>query len=146
MMSKDLAKDSNVGNKLHIIINDMVILEYDRSKPIPPEQHIQLDQMDLKMDAGILLGSDQIESPNTLQRAQYITNTLLSALFQEDYNLGTAMCTYLANRIPDLQQVKAIGKKNNLSVEFVFDRSLEKAQQEQKIEFYNPKENNKTTH
>ncbi len=146
MMSKDSSKNSNIENKLHIIINDTVILEYDRSKPIPSEQHSQLDQMDIRMDAGILLGSDQIESPNTLQRAQYITNSLLSALFQEDYNLGIAMCTYLANRIPDLQQVKAIGEKDDLSVEFIFDRSLEKAQQEQKIEFYNPKENNKTTH
>ncbi len=142
MMSKNLAKDSHIENKLHIIINDMVILEYDRNKPIPNEQHNQLDQMDIKMDVGILLGSDKIESPNTLQRAQYITNALFSALFQEDYNLGTAMCTYLANRIPDLQQVKAIGEKDNLSIEFVFDRSFEKAQQEQKIQFYNPKENN----
>ncbi len=140
MMSKE--------NKLHIIINDTVILEYDRNKTIPAEQYIHLDQMDKKMNLGITLGGDYIETPNTLQRAQYIANSLLSALFREDYNLGIAMCTYLANRIPDLQQVKAIGEKHDMSIEFIFDRSFEKAQQEQKIEFYNPNadSNGKITH
>jgi hypothetical protein len=128
----------NLDDKLHIIINDAVILEYDRNKPIPDIQHRYLNQMDATMNEGINLGSDNIENPNTLQRAQYVANSLIAALFKEDYNLGIALCTYLAQRIPDLQQVKAIGKKNDMSVEFIFDRSLEKAQQEQKIEFYNP--------
>lgn len=138
--------NKSTDKKLHIIINDTVILEYDRNKSIPDEQQNYLDKMDIKMDAGITLGSDKIEDPNTLQRAQYIANSLVSALFREDYNLGMAMCTYLANRIPDLQQVKAIGEKEDISVEFIFDRSLEKAQQEQKIEFYNPNSDNTTTH
>ncbi len=131
---------------LHIIINDTVLLEYDRNKPIPEEQHQYLDQMDAKMKGGITLGKDKIEAPNTLQRAQYIANSLISALFEEDYNLGIAMCTYLAQRIPDLQQVKAVGEKNEMSVEFIFDCSLEKSQQEQKIEFYNPNSSDKTKH
>ncbi|MCK5918717.1 MAG: hypothetical protein KAG34_09835 [Cocleimonas sp.] len=139
-------ENSKPDNMLHIIINDTVLLEYDRNKPIPEEQHQYLDKMDAKMNDGITLGKDNIEAPNTLQRAQYIANSLISALFEEDYNLGIAMCTYLAQRIPDLQQVKAVGEKNEISVEFIFDRSLEKAQQEQKIEFYNPNSSNKTKH
>lgn len=138
--------NANTDTKLHIIINDAVILEYDRSKPVPGKQRQYLDQMDTTMDQGINLGEDDIETPNTLQRAQYIANSLINALFKEDYNLGIAMCTYLALRIPDLQQVKAIGERNEISVEFIFDRSLEKAEQEQKIEFYNPNSSNKTTH
>jgi hypothetical protein len=138
--------NSNTDTKLHIIINDAVILEYDRTKPIPGKQRQYLDQMDATMDEGINLGADDIEEPNTLQRAQYIANSLLNALFKEDYNLGMAMCTYLAQRIPDLQQVKAIGEKNDMSVEFIFDRSLEKSKQEQKIEFYDPNSSDKTTH
>ncbi|MCK5814077.1 MAG: hypothetical protein KAH03_07450 [Cocleimonas sp.] len=137
---------NKTDRKLHIIVNDTAILAYDRKKLIPDEQQNYLDQMDKKMNAGITLGNDKIENPNTLQRAQYIANSLISALFREDYNLGMAMCTYLANRIPDLQQVKAIGEKDEMSVEFVFDRSLEKAQQEQKIEFYNPNSTDTTTH
>ena len=138
--------NDTTDNMLHIIINDTVLLEYDRNKPIPEEQHQYLDRMDTKMKTGILLGKDKIENPNTLQRAQYIANSLISALFEEDYNLGIAMCTYLAQRIPDLQQVKAAGEKNEISVEFIFDRSLEKSQQEQKIEFYNPNSTDKTKH
>lgn len=138
--------NSNTDTKLHIIINDAVILEYDRTKPIPGKQRQYLDHMDATMDEGINLGADDIEHPNTLQRAQYIANSLINALFKEDYNLGMAMCTYLAQRIPDLLQVKAIGEKSEMSVEFIFDRSLEKAKQEQKIEFYNPKSSDKTTH
>ena len=139
-------ENNNTDNMLHIIINDTVLLEYDRNKPIPEEQSKYLDKMDTKMQGGIILGKDRIEAPNTLQRAQYIANSLISALFEEDYNLGIAMCTYLAQRIPDLQQVKAAGEKNEISVEFIFDRSLEKSQQEQKIEFYNPNSSDKTKH
>jgi len=139
-------ENNNTDNMLHIIINDTVLLEYDRNKPIPEEQSKYLDKMDAKMQGGIILGKDRIEAPNTLQRAQYIANSLISALFEEDYNLGIAMCTYLAQRIPDLQQVKAAGEKNEISVEFIFDRSLEKSQQEQKIEFYNPNSSDKTKH
>lgn len=138
--------NSNLDDKLHIIINDAVILEYDRTKPIPGIQRRYLDQMDATMNEGINLGGDTIEEPNTLQRAQYVANSLIGALFKEDYNLGIALCTYLAQRIPDLQQVKAIGEKNDMSVEFIFDRSLEKSQQEQKIEFYDPNSSSKTRH
>ncbi len=129
---------SNSENKLHVIINDISILEFDRNKPLPGHQRRYLDQMDITMDAGIKLGKDNIENPNTLQRTQYVANSLVNALFEENYDLGIAMCTYLAKRIPDLLQVKAIGEKGDTSIELVFDRSLEKAQQEQAIEFFKP--------
>ncbi len=141
-----MTMEKSKSEMLHIIINDTVLLEYDRNKPIPEEQYKYLDQMDAKMKDGITLGKDKIDKPNTLQCAQYIANSLISALFEEDYNLGIALCTYLAQRIPDLQQVKAVGEKNEVSVEFIFDRSLEKSQQEQKIEFYNPNFSEKTKH
>ena len=129
---------SNSENKLHVIVNDISILEFDRNKPLPGHQRRYLDQMDITMDAGIKLGKDNIENPNTLQRTQYVANSLVNALFEENYDLGIAMCTYLAKRIPDLLQVKAIGEKGDTSIELVFDRSLEKAQQEQAIEFFKP--------
>ncbi len=137
---------SNSENKLHVIVNDISILEFDRSKPLPSHQRRYLDQMDITMDAGIKLGKDDIENPNTLQRAQYIANSLVNALFEENYDLGIAMCTYLAKRIPDLLQIKAIGEKGETSIELVFDRNLEKAQQEQTIEFFKPDDVNKTMH
>ncbi|HIO93567.1 MAG TPA: hypothetical protein EYG68_12115 [Leucothrix mucor] len=138
--------DNNSENKLHVIVNGISILEFDRNKPLPGHQRRYLDQMDVTMDAGIRLGDDDIENPNTLQRAQYIANSLINALFKENYDLGIAMCTYLAKRIPDLLQIKAIGEENEPSIELVFDRNLEKAQQEQTIEFFKPESTDKTIH
>ena len=84
-----------------------------------------------------------------MQRSQFVANSLINLLFKEEYPLATAMCTYLAKRLPDLQQLKCKGdiegSDEGLSIEFVFDRSFEKAQQEQTIQFYNP-ENSNTQH
>jgi len=138
--------ENNSENKLHVIVNGTSILEFDRNKPLPGHQRRYLDQMDITMDAGIKLGNDDIDNPNTLQRAQYISNSLINALFEENYDLAIAMCTYLAKRIPDLLQIKAIGEKSEPSIELVFDRTLEKAQQEQTIEFFTPENTDKTMH
>ena len=49
------------------------------------------------------------------------------------------MCTYLAKRLPDLKQIKCQGEEDkDLSIELVFDRSYEEAQQEQTIQFHKP--------
>ena len=135
-------------NLLSVIVNDEAILEFDRKKPVPGHQRQYLDQMDERMDKGIQLGDDFIKEPNALQRSQFVANSLVNLLFKEEYPLATAMCTYLAKRLPDLQQLKCKGDitdAEGLSIEFVFDRSFEKAQQEQTIQFYNPNDS-KTQH
>ena len=128
-------------NKLHTIINDVVMLEYDRGKPVPGHQRQYLDTMDARMDVGIQVGDDQITNPNPMQKAQFVANSLVHALFQENDSLAIAMCTYLAKRIPDLKQIKAVGDTDKeISVELVFDRDYETAQQEQPIEFFKSKD------
>lgn len=127
-------------NKLHTIVNGAVMLEYDRGKPVPGHQRQYLDTMDMKMDQGIQVGNDHISNPNPMQKAQFVANSLVHALFQENDALAIAMCTYLAKRIPDLKQIKAVGDHDNeLSVELVFDRDYATAQQEQTIEFFKDK-------
>jgi hypothetical protein len=126
-------------NKLHVVVNGNAILEFDRGKPVPGHQRQYIDNMDLKMDAGIQHDDEHITNPNPMQRAQFVANSLINALFKENYELATAMCTYLAKRIPDLKQIKAIGNiDDELSVELVFDRDYETAQLEQPIEFFKP--------
>ena len=126
-------------NKLHAIVNGVAILEYDRGKPVPGHQRQYIDNMEVRMDAGIQLGDDHITNPNPMQRAQFVANSLINALYKEDYPIATAMCTYLAKRIPDLKQVKAAGDdENDMSIELVFDRDYETAQKEQPIEFFKP--------
>jgi hypothetical protein len=129
-------------NKLHTIVNGNVMLEYDRSKPVPGHQRQYLDSMDQRMDAGINLDNRSIDQPNPMQKAQFVANSLVNALFQENDALAIAMCTYLAKRIPDLKQIKAVGEPDkDISVELVFDRDYETAQQEQPIEFFKDKLN-----
>ncbi len=150
----------NSHKLLHVIINDEAILEFDRSKPVPGHQRQYLDKMDARMDQGIQLGADFIKAPNALQRSQFVANSLINALQNDDDGIASAMCTYLAKRMPDLQQIKCASQNNRvsqnhhaspkksesndaeadkeLSIELVFDRSFEKAQQEQAIQFFKP--------
>jgi len=124
---------------LYVIVNDKPILEFDRKKPVPGHQRQYLDNMDSQMDQGIQLGSDFINAPNALQRSQFVANSLVNHLIKEEYSVAIAMCTYLAKRMPDLKQIKCQGDlEEELSIELVFDRSYEEAQQEQTIQFHKP--------
>lgn len=125
--------------KLFVILNDEPILEFDRRKPVPGHQRQYLDNMDAQMEQGIQLGNDFIEKPNPLQRSQFVANSLVNLILKENYSMAVAMCTYLAKRIPDLQQIQCKGEiDGEISIDLVFDRSYEKAQQEQTIQFYKP--------
>ncbi len=141
-------------SKLYVIFNGNPVVEFDRRKPVPGQQRRYLDNMDSRMDEGIQLGADFIKNPNALQRSQFVANSLVSALLKKDDKLAVAMCTYLAKRMPDLQQIKCSNEGNStlsptleelqniakadVSIEFVYDRSYEKTQQEQTIQFFNP--------
>lgn len=128
--------------KLVVIYHGQVMMEFDRGVPVPGKQRQYLDVMDQRMDEGVTLGEDKIATPNPLQRAQFVANSMVNALMKENNNQAIAMCTYLAKRIPDLEQVKAVSKDDGaLSIELVFDRSFEKAQQEQVVEFSGTKLN-----
>jgi len=139
-----MAMDDTV---LYVVVNGDPILEFDRKKPVPGHQRQYLDNMDAQMDQGIQLGPDFIKEPNALQRSQFVANSLVNLLHKEQYSTAIAMCTYLAKRMPELQQIQCKGdieslkEDDGLSIEFVFDRSFEKAQQEQTIQFHKPDKN-----
>lgn len=122
--------------KLMVVVNGSPILEFDRGKPLPGHQRQYLDSMDEKMNEGVLLAGETIAKPNVLQKAQFVANSMVSALLEENDTLAAAMCSYLAKRIPDLEQVQAKQTDDaGMSIELVFDRSYEKAMQEQVIKF-----------
>jgi len=142
---------------LYVIFNGNPVLEFDRTKPVPGHQRQYLDNMDARMDAGIQLGDDFIKEPNALQRSQFVANSLVNSLLKKEDSVAVAMCTYLAKRMPDLQQIKCESEQSTIldkesdvktfeddkqdvgvSIEFVYDRNYEKAQQEQTIEFFKP--------
>lgn len=129
---------------LHIVVNGSPILEFDRSKPVPGQQRRYLENMDARMNAGIHLDGQFLTNPDPVQRSHFVANSLVNALFQENYSLAMALCTWLALRIPDLQQVKAIGDiETDMGIELIFDRDYQKSQTEQTIKFYKPEKSSK---
>ena len=107
---------------LVVLVNGEVQLEYDRSKALPESQLRYLDRMDQQMDAGLRLGADWVEHPDTQQRAKFVAMHLVEALQQDNEASIAASCAYLANRLPDLKQVKAKLLGVGVSMELVFDK------------------------
>ncbi len=119
-----------------IVINGEKIIDHDRSKRLTGLQRRFLDQMDQKMDGGIRLGGEQIDDPDPMQRAQFVANTLMTALDDDNEALAAACCSYLARRLPKLQQVRARKTDDGPTmIELVFDRSYEQASIEKPVQF-----------
>jgi hypothetical protein len=107
---------------LVVLVNGESRLEYDRSKVLSERQRVYLDRMDRQMDSGIRLGTDWVEQPRPAQRASFVAAQLVDALQRDDEGLIAACCTYLANRLPELKQIKARLLAAGFSVELVFDK------------------------
>jgi hypothetical protein len=115
-----------MSNMLAVLLNGIAQLEYDRDKPLPPHQAAYLDKMDTKMDAGIIADNVTIENPDINQRARFIAANLVGAMKSNDEEMTAAMCTWLANRLPDLKQVKIDEDGDRVSIDLVFDEEYGK--------------------
>ncbi len=123
-----------------IVINGEKVIDHDRNKRLTGLQRRFLDEMDQKMDQGIDLAGEHIEQPDIMQRAQFVANTLMTALDKENDALAAACCSYLARRLPKLQQVRAKKEADGPTmIELVFDRSYEQAAIEKPISFIKKK-------
>ncbi len=136
---------SKTNNTLNVLLNNKPVLEFDRNKTIPAEHLQYLENMDARMDDGVQLGEEFVKSLNPLQKAQFVANSMVNGLLNEDFNQAIAMCTYLGDRIPDLKQVICNGKDDEagIQIEFVYDRDHQQEQQkpqEQTIKFFDPKD------
>lgn len=136
---------SNNNNILNVLLNDSSVLEFDRNKAIPQEHRQYLDNMDARMDEGVQLGGEFVKELNPLQKAQFVANSMVNGLLNEDFNQAIAMCTYLGDRLPDLKQVICNGQEDEegIQIEFVYDRDYQQEQQkpqEQTIQFFDPKD------
>jgi hypothetical protein len=120
---------------LVVVLDGVSQLEYMRATPLAEPQRQYLDRLDARMDGGIGLAGRHIAAPNPLQRAQFIALQLLQAVQDGNEEIAAASCAYLANRIPDLKQVRATTRGGLLSFDLVFDRAYAK---EVKVEFMNP--------
>ena len=113
-----------MSEKMVVLVNGQSYIEYDRSKALSDSQLQYLEQMDVKMDAGIELGKEKIAAPDDKQKAQFVALTLLTAITDENDQLIAATSSYLAVRYPDLKQVKAdVDVANNgMLFDLIFDQ------------------------
>lgn len=106
---------------MQIIVNGQSEIEYDRNKSLPEKQLEYLKKMDKEMDLGFELAGEQIDTPDLLQRAQFVAGYLAQALFSENEEMIAASCSWIAIRLPDLKQVKILQEEQQISIDLVFD-------------------------
>ena len=116
-----------MSNKLVVVINGQAVIEYDRNKRLPGHQREFLDKMDMDMQAGIELGGERIANPDLQSRAKYVAIHLINAIVNEHDSMIAATCAYLANRLPDLKQIKANEQNEEFSFDLVFDQDYNNA-------------------
>jgi len=107
-----------MSNIFVVLVNGESQIEYDRTKALPVKQLAFLDRMDSKMSQGISLNGSTITGPDLIQCAQFVAMQLIAALMDSNDQLIAASCAYLANRLPDLKQLKVDADYN---FDLVFD-------------------------
>jgi len=106
---------------MQVSVNGESQIEYDRNKSLPEKQLEYLEKMDQEMDSGFELAGKQVEKPDLLQRAQFVSGYLAQAIFGENDQMIAASCSWLAMRLPDLKQVKILQDDDQISIDLVFD-------------------------
>ncbi len=115
------------NNTLGVLLNGIAQLEYDRNKPLPAHQAAYLEKMDRKMrEEGIDLGGERIRAPSPEQCAQFVAANLASAITHDEEAVAAAMCSWLANRLPELKQVKIETQGETCTIDLVFDEDYQK--------------------
>ena len=105
---------------LEVVVNGETVLTFDSNTRFPGHQRQFLDSMDLDMDEGFELEGEQISSPDTMQRAKYVAMSLFVALQANNEEMANTMSAYLAHRLPDLKQVRAIDNGNEVEMDLLF--------------------------
>jgi hypothetical protein len=112
-----------MNDKLVVLFNGQAVVEYDRGKRLPGHQRQYLDRMDADMDAGIDLNGEAIDAPDAVQRAKFVAMHMVQALLDEHDAMIAAGCAYLANRLPELKQVKVVQQGEDLMLDLIFDQA-----------------------
>ena len=113
--------------KLVVVVNGQAVIEYDRNKRLPGHQREFLDKMDADMQHGIEIGGEHIPIPDLNARAKYVAIHLINAIMNEHDGMIAASCAYLANRLPELKQIKVNEQNEEFSFDLVFDQEYNNA-------------------
>lgn len=84
-----------------------VIIDQDEYTLNVPDEIIAgagevFDRMDRDMDGGWQMGRDWVAEPSAEDRIKIVGDKLLTALEQEDHNLGRVMAAYILSRAPHI--------------------------------------------
>ena len=115
-----------MSDLMAVLLNGIAQLEYDRDKPLSEYQLTYLDKMDSKMADGLDIGDESITEPDQNQRIQFVAANLYHAIKSEDEAMCSALCSYLATRLPELKQVKLDDSEGHVAIELVFDKKYGK--------------------
>ncbi len=114
-----------MSTNLAVVVNDQLTLEYDRDKSLPEHQQEHLQKLDNKFDQGIELQGQFIANPDIEQRARYMALSLMEGIiYQEDARAAVSLA-WLATRLPDLKQLKAIVDEQGTHFDLIFDRAYQ---------------------
>ena len=112
-----------MNSALEIILNGKVAIKYPRNTRLPGKQREFLDIMDLDMDEGIYLDDEHYANPDARQRGKYVTMKLIQAIQANDHGMMNAMCAYLINRLPELNQADAEENGKDVAINLIFDKA-----------------------
>jgi len=111
-------------NILAIIVNGIAQIEYRRDVSLSDKQREYLDRMDSEMDSGIELGDTFYANPTVAERTQFVATQLIQSIQANNEQRAAATCSYLADRIKELKQVKATTDEHgSMDVDLVFTES-----------------------
>ena len=133
-----------MSNVMAVLLNGTAQIEYNRDIALPAKQRDYLERMDQDMNEGIQLGEEFLQAPNRIQRAQFIALHLVQSLLADNEQHIAASCAYLADRLPELKQVKAVTKPDGaIGIDLVF---TEEYTNQVKVEFRPPVNTGNTKH
>lgn len=114
--------------KLVAVLNGESQVEFERSKSLADRQLEYLAVMDKQLDDGIPQGAGMLFSPTMEQKIQFVANQLITAIKAENEQLAAATLSWLATRLPDLQQVAADEKNGEITIRLIYDKPYVKAE------------------
>ena len=109
-----------MSNTFSVYINGNKVLDYERPSRHTGIERRFLDEMELDLDEGIHLNGELIESPDKMQRASYVAMSLLYGIETENNDMVSIACAYLANRMTDLKQIRAVEEGQDVTLDFIF--------------------------
>lgn len=104
-------------------------VEFDRNQELGERQQAYLKIMDEKMQEGIPHGAGHMFAPDMQQKTQFVASQLVDAIKAGNEQLTAATLSWLATRLPDLQQVAAEENKDGqIAISLIYDKAYVKAQ------------------